>query len=136
MGSLRSAAELANHVRVARFGWLFALVAATASNPAVAQEVVDGPPSALPTDGFASPEPVAIPALTGPIELDGVIDEPAWDAIEPFPVTVHFPVFRGEQTEATELRATHDDRYLFEPLGSRCRPDPVHVGSNRYGRSL
>jgi hypothetical protein len=112
MFSLRPALE-PGHVRVARFGWLFAFVAATAPTLAVAQEVDDGPPSALANDGFASAEPVAIPSLTGSIELDGVIDEPAWDAVEPFPVTVHFPVFRGEQTEETELRATHDDRYLY-----------------------
>jgi hypothetical protein len=63
--------------------------------------------------GFASPDPLVIPPLTGTLAIDGVVDEPAWDEIEPFPVTLHFPVFRGEQTEETELRVTYDDRYLY-----------------------
>ena len=57
--------------------------------------------------------PVTIPRLTGPITLDGIVDEAAWDAITPFPMTMYAPTFGGPLTEATEVRVAHDDRYLY-----------------------
>ena len=57
--------------------------------------------------------PVTIPRLTGPVTLDGIVDEPAWDEITPFPMTLYTPTFGGPLTEATEVRVAHDDRYLY-----------------------
>ncbi len=56
---------------------------------------------------------ISIPRLSGEIELDGVVNEAAWDEIEPFPMTMYTPTFRGPLTEATEVRVGHDDRFLY-----------------------
>ena len=56
---------------------------------------------------------VTIPRLAGAIELDGVVDEAAWEEIAPFPMTMYTPTFGGPLTEATEVRVAHDDRYLY-----------------------
>ena len=56
---------------------------------------------------------VTIPRLVGAIELDGLVDEAAWEEIAPFPMTMYTPTFGGPLTEATEVRVAHDDRYLY-----------------------
>jgi len=56
---------------------------------------------------------VAIPRLSGAIELDGVVGEAAWEEIAPFPMTMYTPTFGGPLTEATEVRVGHDDRHLY-----------------------
>ena len=43
--------------------------------------------------GEGAPPPMAIPRLSGPIEVDGVVDEAAWEAIDPLPMTQYEPVF-------------------------------------------
>jgi hypothetical protein len=35
--------------------------------------------------------PLPLPRLSSPIKLDGVIDEPAWEAIAPFPLVMYQP---------------------------------------------
>ena len=74
--------------------------------------------------------PVTIPRLSGTIELDGVVDEAAWDAITPFPLTLYTPTFGGPLTEATEVRIGHDDRYLY--VSGRMydsEPDRIRTGT-------
>ncbi len=74
--------------------------------------------------------PITIPRLSGPITLDGVVDEAAWDAIAPFPMTMYAPTFGGPLTEATEVRVAHDDRYLY--VSGRMydsEPDQVRTGT-------
>ena len=56
---------------------------------------------------------VVIPRLTGEIVLDGQVDEPAWDAIEPVPMTQFVPTFGAPLTERTEVRIAHDGLYLY-----------------------
>ncbi|UCC47384.1 MAG: carbohydrate binding family 9 domain-containing protein, partial [Gemmatimonadota bacterium] len=51
--------------------------------------------------------------VRGAVELDGLSDEPAWDGIDPFPMTMYTPTFRGELTERTEIRVAYDDHYLY-----------------------
>ena len=58
-------------------------------------------------------EPVLIPRITSPIEMDGRVDEPAWDAVQPLPAVQQLPTFRGEPTERTEFRVAHDDDYIY-----------------------
>jgi hypothetical protein len=58
-------------------------------------------------------EPMVIPLLTGPIQLDGFSDEPAWQEIEPFKLVMHQPSFGEEPTERTEVRVAHDGQYLY-----------------------
>lgn len=51
--------------------------------------------------------------LEGEIKFDGMPDEPAWDRIRPFPMTMQQPVFGNQPTEKTEIRLTYDDHYLY-----------------------
>ena len=66
-----------------------------------------------PPPASASGDIVAIPRLSGPIELDGVVDEAAWEEIAPVPMTMYAPTFGGPLSEATEVRFAHDDRHLY-----------------------
>ncbi len=71
--------------------------------------------------------PLILRRLAGPVILDGVSDEPAWDAVPPLPLTMYVPVFRGALTERSEIRIAYNDDYLYvsgrffdrEPSGIR-----------------
>ena len=74
--------------------------------------------------------PITIPRLSGAIELDGAVDEPAWDAVPPFALTMYTPNFLGPLTERTEIRIAHDDRFLY--VSGRLydsEPDQIRVGT-------
>ena len=79
----------------------------------------------------SSPDsPIVIPRLSGEIELDGVVDETAWDQIAPVEMTMYTPNFGGPPTEATEVRVAHDDRYLY--VSGRMwdsEPDGIRTGT-------
>ena len=79
----------------------------------------------------SSPDaPITIPRLTGEIELDGVVDEAAWDAVPPFAMTMYAPHYLGQLTERTEIRIAHDDRFLY--VSGRLydsEPEQVRVGT-------
>ncbi|HLG04686.1 MAG TPA: DUF5916 domain-containing protein [Gemmatimonadales bacterium] len=64
-----------------------------------------------------SQEPLRLTRLSAPIVLDGQLDEAAWQAVTPLPLTALTPTFGGPLTERTELRVAYDDRYLY--LGGR-----------------
>jgi hypothetical protein len=51
--------------------------------------------------------------LSGPVVLDGRIDEPAWNAVEPVRLVAHTPRHGGEPYEPTEVRIAHDGAYLY-----------------------
>jgi hypothetical protein len=65
--------------------------------------------------------------LSGPIELDGRSDEPAWQAIEPLRAVSSYPNFGAAPSELTEFRLAYDDEFLYvsgrlydtEPSGIR-----------------
>jgi hypothetical protein len=56
---------------------------------------------------------VIIRRLDGPIELDGLSDEPAWGKIEPLPQIKHSPNFGEEPTERTVALVGFDEDYLY-----------------------
>lgn len=58
-------------------------------------------------------DPLFIQRLNGPIVLDGMSDEPAWNEVSPLPMVQYQPVFNGENTERTEVRIAYDDNYLY-----------------------
>ncbi len=60
-----------------------------------------------------APLPLQLTRLSGTIVLDGLSDEAAWEAIEPLPLVMHAPTFRGSPTERTEIRVAYDDHYLY-----------------------
>jgi hypothetical protein len=77
-------------------------------------------------------EPMIIPRLSGPVVLDGRIDEPAWQAIEPLPMVMHTPVFGEPPTDPTEIRIAYDDDYIY--VAARCyvhRPEDIFATTLR-----
>ena len=62
---------------------------------------------------YRSERPVGIQRLNGPIDLDGRVDEPAWDAITPVPWHVYGPSYGAPSTQKTEFRVAYDDEYIY-----------------------
>ncbi len=73
--------------------------------PLAAQTSRDYAPGAQP--------PIKLHRLAGPIQLDGLVDEPAWQAVDPFPLVMYQPTYKGAMTERTEIRVAYDDDYLY-----------------------
>ena len=81
----------------------------------------------------AGEEPLRLPRLTGPIELDGRLSEPAWDKVPTLPLVMYTPTFRGPLTEKSEIRVAYDDRYIY--LGARLFDDePGKIRANTLYR--
>lgn len=57
--------------------------------------------------------PLVLSKLSGPITLDGINDEQAWQSIESVHLTMLSPIYRGTMTERTELKVAYDDTYLY-----------------------
>ena len=121
---LKLPAQFANRATGANRAALAALVnlAALAAPTLLSAQLPPVPPS--------TGAPIAIPRLTGPVEFDGVVDEPAWDSVAPFGMTMYSPNFRGALTERTEVRIAHDDRFLY--VAGRMydsEPDRIRIGT-------
>jgi hypothetical protein len=58
-------------------------------------------------------ERLTIPLLDGPVQLDGLSDEPAWQALAPIGMVMFQPTHGDEPTERTEFRVAHDGQYLY-----------------------
>ena len=78
-------------------------------------------------------EPVTIHRLDGPIVLDGYSDEPAWQVVRPFEMTMYTPTFGAPITERTEVRVAYDTEYLYV-AGRMYDSDPGGIRSNTYYR--
>lgn len=61
----------------------------------------------------AQQRPLELERLSGPIEVDGTPDEPAWRDIAAFPLTQYAPVFRGTPRQRTEIRVAYDDENFY-----------------------
>ena len=57
--------------------------------------------------------PINIQRISSEVTLDGVPDEPAWQQIQPFPMTVYQPVYGGEMSNKTVIKVAYDDEYLY-----------------------
>ncbi|MDX1740269.1 MAG: hypothetical protein R3178_03210, partial [Rhodothermales bacterium] len=71
--------------------------------------------------------------LSGPIELDGVPDEPAWTSVDPLPVVMYQPVYAGKMTESTDIRVAYDDHHIYV-AGFLRDGDPTGVRANSMYR--
>ncbi|HWP82873.1 MAG TPA: DUF5916 domain-containing protein [Bacteroidota bacterium] len=69
------------------------------------------------TASFAQ-QPFRLPRVDGPITLDGHSNERAWEKIEPLPLTVLAPTYRGTAINKTEVRVGYDDDFLY--VSGRC----------------
>ena len=86
-------------------------------------------------DGGRGKPSVPLTRLDGSahIQLDGFVDEPAWDDVEPVPLVVYSPTYGGEPTERTEIRVAYDDRYLYVS-GRLFDSDPTGIRANSFAR--
>jgi hypothetical protein len=81
----------------------------------------------------AAQETIPLPRLSGPIELDGRLGEPAWRELTPLPITVHAPTFQAPLSERTEVYVAYDDSYLYL-AGRLYDSDPKGVRSTTLYR--
>lgn len=51
--------------------------------------------------------------LTAPIDFDGLVDDAAWNAVPPLPLTMYEPVFRGETERRIWVKVAYDDDALY-----------------------
>jgi hypothetical protein len=106
---------------------------------AEAQEGLDGIYTASPVSVNAGREaPVAgglvdMHRLSGPITLDGVLDEPAWVEVPPLPLTMYQPVFRGTSNREIQLYVAYDDEALYV-AGRFLHDDPSDIRAFSYTR--
>ncbi len=61
-------------------------------------------------------EPWPITRVDGEIDLDGLSNEPAWDHVEPFPMTMYLPTFGAPPSEETEFLVAYDDDFVYFAL--------------------
>ena len=81
-------------------------------------------------------EPLHLTRLAESIRIDGASDEPGWQKIEPLPMTMYKPTYKGEPTERTEIRIAYDEDYFY--CSARCYdtdPSGVRVNSLYRDRS-
>ena len=85
------------------------------------------------TPGLAQETAAFLTRLTAPVELDGLSDEPVWQAVVPLPMTMYEPTFEGALTERTEIRVAYDEGYLYV-AGRFYDDDPDGVRANSLYR--
>ena len=81
-------------------------------------------------------EPLPLTYLTEAIQIDGLSDEPGWQKIEPLPMIMYKPTYKGKPTESTEIRIAYDKDYLY--CSARCYdtdPSGIRVNSLYRDRS-
>ena len=82
---------------------------------------------------YRSETPVRIERLNGEINLDGRVDEPAWDAITPISMHVYGPSYGAPATQESEMRVAYDDNYIY--FSCRCYDsDPDLIARTTYKR--
>jgi len=94
-------------VGVKRF--IFGVVAALALTSVLRAEAFfqEGASSSRPKD------PIVVRRLSGPITLDGLSKEEAWQGIPSLPYIMFIPNYGSAPTEKTELLLGFDDEYLY-----------------------
>lgn len=89
--------------------------------------------SAFPANVILAQQPMEIPKIEGPITLDGVPDEPAWEKLEPLPFTSYLPEAGKEPTERSDVRIGYTDEHLY--VGARLYDSqPGLIQSTSYKR--
>lgn len=71
--------------------------------------------------------------LTSEVDIDGSPTEAAWDQVEPLPLTMYFPTFRGTPAQRTVIKVAYDDRYLYA-VGWFYDEDPSGIRINSLYR--
>lgn len=87
----------------------------------------------LSTKNIYGQETIKLVRTTSPIIIDGIPDETAWEAVEPFPMVQYEPVFKGSLSEKTDIRVTYDDEYLYV-AAKMFTEDPSTIAANSLYR--
>lgn len=104
-------------------GLLVCVGSATAQEPDGRAAPGEAPASAF--TGASAGVPVALARLQGPVVLDGLSNEAAWQAVAPVPLVQYWPDYNGTMTLRTEIRLAYDDNYLY--ASGRFYDDPELV---------
>ena len=70
--------------------------------------------------------------ITDKVVIDGLVNEPFWDTIEPLHSTQKVPNAGDEPTQKTEIRIAYDEKYLY--LSGRLfdnEPDKINTNVKR-----
>tara|TARA_R100001143_G_scaffold63605_1_gene73849 strand:+ start:79809 stop:81974 length:2166 start_codon:yes stop_codon:yes gene_type:complete len=66
------------------------------------------------TGSNSSTDPIYNPQrITAAITIDGFPDEPVWQQMDPLPLTMYQPVYRGEMSESSEIKVAYDNEYFY-----------------------
>jgi hypothetical protein len=68
------------------------------------------------TSQYYTQEPYKVTRISSPIEIDGHVDEPIWDTIEPLQLLAYTPVAGLPPSERTEIRIAYDDSYFYASI--------------------
>jgi len=79
----------------------------------------------LPFSSAGAQDEYVIRRLDGPVQLDGISNEPAWQAIEPLPLVMQQPTYGVPPSERTEIRIGYDEEFLY--LAGNMYDDPSGV---------
>ena len=75
-------------------------------------------------------DPLQLTYLTESIQIDGLSNEPGWQGIQPLPMIMYKPTYKGEPTEKTEIRIAYDKNYLYcSALCYDANPSGIRVNS-------
>jgi len=77
--------------------------------------------------------PIKLHRLARPIHLDGLVDDPAWQEVDPFPLIMYQPTYKGAMTEPTKIRVAYDDDYLYV-AGHLYHINPGNMRGNSFYR--
>lgn len=67
----------------------------------------------VPCAAAAQEGPLELRRLTSPINVDGRLDDPAWQEVEPLPLAMYAPLFKGTPTQRTVIRVAYDDENFY-----------------------
>lgn len=71
------------------------------------------PNGLLAQDAAPDGTPIHIPHVDGPITPDGRLEEAAWTQARSVPLTTHWPTFRAESTEKTEILLAYSENAVY-----------------------
>jgi len=79
------------------------------------------------------PEQLVMSRINGPVTLDGLSNEPAWEGIESLPFVMHRPNFGNKPSELTEVFVAYDNNYLYV-AGRLYDSEPSKIQANSKER--
>lgn len=82
---------------------------------------------------YGTQDPYKVNRISSPIVIDGRVDEPVWDTIEPLPLVAYTPVAGLPPSERTEIRIAYDDNYFYVSMRAY-DSEPDGIRWNTYFR--